>query len=260
MKTVAIIQARMASTRLPGKIMADVAGTPLLGHVVRRARQARSLDLTAVATSDQPADDVVARYCAETRVPCFRGNEADVLDRYYQAASRFRADVVVRLTADCPLLDPAVIDRVIGVFRTRDYDYVSNTLEPTYPDGLDTEVFRREALERAWREARLKSEREHVTPYIWKQPALFRLTNVRHEPPIGGRRWTVDEPEDLEFVRQVYMHLGPEPSFGMRDVLLLLDEQPKLRSINARIGRNEGYTKSLREEGVMMETGHRMKP
>ena len=248
MRTVAIIQARMTSTRLPGKIMADVGGQPLLRHVVARARRAQRLDVVAVATTTNQLDDDVERFCRAEGIRYFRGSELDVLDRYYRAAEHFGAEAVVRLTSDCPLLDPLVIDQVMEVFAAGDYDYVSNTLEPTFPDGLDTEVFWREALARAWRETRLPSEREHVTPYVWKHPALFRLGNVRHDPPLGDLRWTVDEPQDLDFVRAIYQHLGPEPSFGMREVLRLLEARPDLCSLNNGIGRNEGYLKSVREE------------
>jgi spore coat polysaccharide biosynthesis protein SpsF len=250
MKTVAIIQARMASTRLPGKIMADLAGQPLLERVVHRARQARSLDLVTVATTDRPADDAVARFCKEANISCFRGNENDVLDRYYQAAKCFEADIVVRLTADCPLLDPIVVDKVVSAFRLGDYDYTSNTIKPTYPDGLDTEVFRREALERAWHEANLTSEREHVTSYIWKHPDLFRLSNVEHSEDLSALRWTVDEPQDLEFVRRIYAHLDLKSHFGMKEVLALVREHPELTKINTEFERNEGYQKSLREDTI----------
>lgn len=253
MKTVAIIQARMGSTRLPGKVMADVAGRPLLYHVVKRAQQARTLDLVIVATSDQPADDVVARFCAEANIPCFRGSEDDVLDRYYQAAKNHEAAVVVRLTADCPLLDPSVIDKVVQAFRAGYYDYVSNVVPPTYPDGLDTEVFRVDALERAWREALVKSDREHVTPYIAEQPDLFRLGNVSYPQDLSGLRWTVDRPEDLEFVRRVHDYLGPAPSFGMMAILALLREHPELMEINSGIQRNKAYQKPLREDASATE-------
>jgi spore coat polysaccharide biosynthesis protein SpsF (cytidylyltransferase family) len=251
MKTVALIQARMTSIRLPGKVMAEVAGRPLLDHVVKRAQQARTLDLVVVATSDQPADDVVARFCAEADIPCFRGSEDDVLDRYYQAAKHYAADAIVRLTADCPLLDPAVIDKVVRAFQAGDYDYVSNVLPPTYPDGLDTEVFRWDALERAWREACFMSQREHVTSYICEQPTLFRLGNVEHDPDLSALRWTVDEPQDLEFVRRVYGYLGPVHFFGMAEILALLREHPELNGINAGFQRNEGYLKSLREDTII---------
>jgi len=253
MKTVAIIQARMASTRLPGKVMAEVAGRPMLEQVVRRTQGACTLDLVAVATSDGLMDDVIAQLCGKAGILYFRGSEDDVLDRYYHAAKQADADVIVRLTADCPLLDPAVVDRVVEVFQTGDYDYVSNIHKPTYPDGLDTEVFRREALEQAWREARLKSEREHVTPYIWKQPDLFRLANVAHEQDLSDLRWTVDEPEDLEFVRRVYGYFDESLSFGMAEILALLREHPELNDINTQFERNEGYQKSLREALLINE-------
>lgn len=246
MKTVAIIQARMTSTRLPGKILEAVAGKPLLYHVVSRARQAHTLNLVAVATTDRPTDDQVAQYCDSAGISYFRGSEDDVLDRYYQAAKYFNADVIVRLTADCPLLDPAVIDKVVRAFHSGDYDYVSNTIEPTYPDGLDTEVFRYAGLEKAWKEATQASDREHVTPYIAEQHRLFKLANVRHDNDLSDLRWTVDWPQDLEFLRRVYDYLGPEPSFGMTELLALLNKHPELKEINAGVGRNEGYQKPAR--------------
>lgn len=252
MSTVAIIQARMTSTRLPRKVLSDIGGKPMLYHVVSRARRAQTLDLVAVATSEGQADDGVAHFCAESNIPCFRGSEDDVLDRYYRAARQYEAEVVVRLTADCPLLDPAVIDKVIQIFFAGDYDYVSNTLETTYPDGLDIEVFGRQALERAWREARLKSEREHVTPYIRKHPELFHLENVRYPEDLSALRWTVDEPQDLELVRAVYSHFGLLP-FGMLEVLDFLSKNPELGKLNASIGRNEGYQKSLHEDALITE-------
>ena len=251
MKAVAIVQARMASTRLPGKVMADVVGKPLLYHVVKRAQQARTLGLVAVATTDRPADDRIAQYCAEIGVPCFRGNEEDVLDRYYHAAKHFGATVIVRLTADCPFLDPVIVDKVVRVFASGAYDFVSNTHPPTYPDGLDTEVFRWEALERSWREARLRSEREHVTAYMWKHPELFRLANVENDVDLSALRWTVDEPQVLEFVRRAYSHLGVTPCFGLAEVLVLLREHPELAAVNVGIERNEGYQKSLREDTLV---------
>jgi spore coat polysaccharide biosynthesis protein SpsF len=252
MRMVAIIQARMTSTRLPGKIMMDIAGRPLIDHVVKRAQQAQTLDLVTVATTDCLADDRVEQYCSEASIPCFRGSEEDVLDRYYRAALHFKADVIVRLTADCPLMDPAVVDQLVRTFRRGDYDYVSNTIEPTYPDGLDAEVFGRHALERTWREARLKSDRGHVTPYIRKHPELFRLKNVRYTEDLSAFRWTVDEPKDLELVRTVYSHFGLMP-FGMPEVLEFLRKNPELGRLNAGIGRNEGYQKSLREDSLMAE-------
>jgi glutamate-1-semialdehyde 2,1-aminomutase len=244
MTTVAVIQARMGSTRLPGKVLEDVGGRPLLARVVERARRARRLDAVMVATTTAAADDAVAAWCAGAGVPCFRGSEEDVLDRYVGAAREADADVVVRLTADCPLLDPAVVDEVVAAYHSEPCDYATNVLEPTYPDGLDTEVFSRAALERAAAEARLPSEREHVTPYIRNHPAQFRLRSVRGECDLSALRWTVDDPRDLELVRAVYARLG-DAEFGMSDVLALLDEQPELGAVNAGIERNEGYRRSV---------------
>jgi spore coat polysaccharide biosynthesis protein SpsF len=238
----------MASSRLPGKVLADVEGTPMLGRVIARAAKSRLLDYVSVATSTEPQDNSVACFCESINVPCFRGNEADVLDRFYRGAIHFEARVIVRLTADCPLIDPAVIDKVIQVFRSGQYDYVSNTLRPTYPDGLDTEVVGREALEVAWRHAEMPSEREHVTPYIWKRPERFRLANVTHEVDLSGLRWTVDEARDLDFVREVYAEFRSTPHFGLSDIADLVSRRPELQAINASLDRNEGYKKSVQNE------------
>lgn len=247
----AIVQARMGSSRLPGKVILDIAGKPMLWHVVNRVRHARLVDQIAVATSEKPSDDPIESFCIHERIDCFRGSENDVLDRYYQVAKQFEANVVVRITADCPLLDPEIIDKVVQVFEIGDYDYVSNTLDPSYPDGLDTEVFRLEVLEKAWREARLPSEREHVTPYIWKNPTLFSLGSVRNDSNLSNLRWTVDEPQDVDFVRRVYNYLGSKPSFGMKEIVALLREHPELKEINPGFKRSEGYDKSLREDSLL---------
>jgi spore coat polysaccharide biosynthesis protein SpsF len=248
MKTVALIQARMSSSRLPGKVLLDIAGQPMLLHVVQRAKQAKSIDVVAVITSTHVEDDAIERLCTENGISSFRGSLDDVLDRYYQAAGYFQADVVVRLTADCPLLDPQVIDNVVQIFHQGGFDYVSNALECTYPDGLDTEIFRFATLERAWKEARLKSEREHVTAYIYKHPELFRLGSVKQKEDLSAWRWTVDTSQDLEFVRTVYSFFG-DADFGMTDILKVMREHPKITEINSGQERNEGYQKSLQEDG-----------
>jgi len=254
MKTVAIIQARMSSSRLPGKIMTDIAGKPMLQHVINRVQKARMLDLVLVATSENEEDDVVARFCHETGISCFRGSLDDVLDRYYQAAKYVKASVIVRITADCPLLDPHVIDKVVMIFSKGNFDYVSNIIECTYPDGLDTEVFSLRALEYAWQKAKLKSEREHVTPYIRKHPEIFRMANVSHTENVSSMRWTVDEPQDLDFIRIVFKHIG-NSDFCMEEVLNLLKQHPEICIKNANIKRNEGYLKSLREDSMVEDKG-----
>jgi spore coat polysaccharide biosynthesis protein SpsF (cytidylyltransferase family) len=252
MKTVALIQARMSSSRLPGKVLQDIAGKPMLWHVVHRAQQAKSIDSVAVITTTRADDDAIEMLCKESGIPCFRGSLDDVLDRYYQAAIYFKADIVVRLTADCPLLDPAVIEQVVKTFHQNSFDYVANVVEVTYPDGLDTEVFRFEALERAWREARLKSEREHVTVYILKHPELFRIGSVKQEEDLSSLRWTVDTPRDLEFVRAVHNLIG-DKEFGMDEILKVLKEHPELSELNSGQPRNEAYQKQLREESEARE-------
>jgi spore coat polysaccharide biosynthesis protein SpsF len=249
MKTVALIQARMSSSRLPGKVLQDIAGQPMLWHVVHRAQRVKSIDSVAVITSTSAEDDIIETLCKGKGIPYFRGSLEDVLDRYYQATIHFKADVVVRLTADCPLLDPKIIEQVVRTFHENSFDYVANILEVTYPDGLDTEVFSFKSLERAWREARLKSEREHVTVYILKHPELFRLGSVKQEEDLSSWRWTVDTPADLEFVRAIHRFIK-DKEFGMEEIAKLLKEHPELLEMNAGQLRNEAYLKQLQEESA----------
>ena len=245
---VAIIQARMGSSRLPGKSLAEIENRPMLWHVVQRARRATLVDRVVVATSTNPADDAIEKMCRENDVPCYRGSENDVLDRFYVAARAEKASQVVRLTADCPLLDPEVIDRVVRRFQCGDVDYASNAMVRSYPDGLDTEVFSFSALERAWHEATKSSEREHVTPYL--RAEKFRTASVECNSTTSYQncRWTVDEAEDLEFIRAVYRALSAKPDFGMKDVLELIEKNPGLEKMNSEIVSNRGYYKSLYEE------------
>jgi spore coat polysaccharide biosynthesis protein SpsF len=250
-RVVAVIQARLGSTRLPGKALADLAGRPVLAHVAERAAAIPGVDGVVLATTVSTADDLLEAFAGRAGIGCVRGSEADVLDRFLLASREAGAGAVVRITADCPLLDPEVSGRVVAeyVARRPGVDYVSNVHPPTYPDGLDTEMFSAEALETAWREARLPSEREHVTPYIWKHPERFRLANVEHEEDLSAHRWTVDTEADLAFVRSVFEGLGAGAArAGMRQVLRLLGERPELRGLNAGINRNEGFARSLAAE------------
>jgi spore coat polysaccharide biosynthesis protein SpsF len=245
---VAIVQARMASTRLPGKVLADIAGHPMLWHVLRRVGGSRLLDSVMVATTVDARDDAVVELARSAGVAVFRGSCDDVLDRYHRAAESAGAASVARITADCPLIDPAVIDRVLDAYLAREVDYASNGLPPTFPDGLDTEVFRVEALADSWREATLPSEREHVTRFIREHPQRYRLANVRHREDLSALRWTVDQPEDLAFVRSVFAALGcDEDGFAMETVLELVRGEPRL-AVNAAIPRNQGLTESLRND------------
>jgi spore coat polysaccharide biosynthesis protein SpsF len=250
MSTAVILQARMGSTRLPGKVMADLLGKPLLARVIERAQAIRGVEKVVLAIPAGARDQPLLELARRCSIEAFAGSEDDVLDRYYQAVKAFNVNVIVRVTSDCPLLDPRVSELVLARFQQGDVDYACNTLPPTFPDGLDTEAFSLAALERAWREARLASEREHVTAYIWKNPTCFRLANVTNDVDLSALRWTVDEPPDLEFVRAVYheLHREGEPPFGMKEVLALLERKPRLRNLNLGFMRNEGYTRSVRED------------
>lgn len=235
MRTVAIIQARMGSSRLPGKILRPMAGVPMLAHVVNRARQAATLDDVVLATTTEPADDVVEALCAARGWPCFRGSQDDVLDRYYQAARCFRADVVVRLTGDCPLIDPELIDQVVSTFRKHRPDYASNVLPPrTYPRGLDTEVFSFAALECAWREDGNPAWREHVTPYLHQSPDRFRLLRVPADDDYSHHRWTVDTAEDYALAVRIHEAFGRD-NFGWRDILDLANRHSEWGEMNRHV-------------------------
>lgn len=245
----AVLQARMSSSRFPGKVLKPLLGEPMLFRQIERIRRARGIDGLVVATSSDPSDQPLADACAARGIAAARGNLNDVLDRFLTAARPFAPEAIVRLTGDCPLADPAVIDAVIDRFRAGACDYASNVEPPTYPDGLDVEVVRMSALERAHRDARLPSEREHVTPYVRSHPDIFPRANVENPVDLSHLRWTVDEPADLLFVEEIYRRLYPSnPAFAMADILELLDRDPKLADINAGFERNAGMAKSLAED------------
>ena len=245
---IAIIQARMGSSRLPGKSLADIEGRPMLARVIERVKRAKLVDRVVVATSVSPADDAIEGMCQQEGTLCYRGSENDVLDRFYQAALAEKAEEVVRITADCPLIDPDVIDRVIRRFQRGDVDYVSNAMVRSYPDGLDTEVLSFAALERAWHEATKTSEREHVTPYLRSEK--FRTANVENDSTslYQHYRWTVDENADLDFIRAVYKAFCAQERFGMKDIFQLLKKNPSLEKMNSDIVSNRGYYRSLFQE------------
>lgn len=243
---VGVLQARLGSTRLPGKVLMPMLGKPMLARQLERLRRARCLDRVIVATSIQPEDDAIEVFCREQGVGCHRGSVDDVLDRCFQAVAAIRPEFVMRLTGDCPLADPQVIDGLAEFFERGKYDYASNTIRPTWPDGLDAELMRFEAIEAAWRDAKLPSEREHVTPYIYKHPELFKLGSYENTIDLSALRWTVDEPADFELVSRIYSALYPaNPAFTSADVLEYLRAHGDVAAINANFERNEGYQKSL---------------
>ena len=237
MNIVAIIQARMGSTRLPGKVLQNVGGRTMLAWVVQRTQRATRLDKIVIATTTSPADDAIVAECTRLNVPVFRGDERDVLDRYYRAALKHQADVVVRITSDCPLIEAEIIDQVIRLFETQypTVDYAANTLSPrTFPRGLDAEVMSFEALACVWQEDQNPVWREHVTPYIYRNPQQFNLQALSNDVDYSAMRWTVDTPEDLELIRRIYDYFGRN-DFNWRDVLKLMEQHSEWLEINRAI-------------------------
>jgi spore coat polysaccharide biosynthesis protein SpsF len=235
LKIVAIIQARMGSTRLPGKVLKDLEGETVLARVVNRLRRARLVDEVLVATTDRAPDDAIVAECRRLSAAVSRGAQDDVLDRYFRAAQLAGADVVVRITSDCPLIDPEITDKTIAAFMEARPDYASNALARTYPRGLDTEIMSAAALGRAWQEARKPHEREHVTPYFYEHPAEFKLLSVTGDADYSAHRWTVDTAEDLALMQAIYARLKDRPMFLWRDVLDLLDREPGLVELNGSV-------------------------
>ena len=249
----AIIQARMSSTRLPGKALVDICGKSMLLRVIERVRASRTIEQVVVATTESESDDDIVRKCHECRVNIFRGSEQDVLNRYFKAAQKFNATVIVRITSDCPLIDPDEIDKVVDFYLNNRsiFNLVSNAIEPSFPDGLDVSTFSFEALQQAEILARLPSEREHVTPWIIKH---MRAKNILCEQDLSTHRWTVDQSEDLEFVRYVYQIAINEGMYlpKLKDVLDIIKSRPEMKSINSSITRDEGYKNSLEKDKIFL--------
>lgn len=238
-RRVAIVQARMGSTRFPNKVMRPICGTPMIGLLLERLATARHVDAIAVATSEDARNDPLADYVRELGFEVYRGSETDVLDRYYRTAEALHADSVVRVTGDCPLIDAAVVDEVCRQFDATHVDYASNVEPPTYPDGLDTEVFSFAALETAWKDARELPQREHVTPFL-RESGRFKKINIAHAEDCSGRRWTVDVPADYEVVKRVFEYFHPRRDFNWLDVLQLQTDHPEIFMANQDLTRNEG--------------------
>lgn len=235
MNTVAIIQARIGSTRLPGKVLLPLLGEPVLAHVVRRVGRAARVDTTIVAATSSERDDAIAALGAAYGWMVVRGSEEDLLDRYLQAARASAADRVVRITSDCPLIDPAVIDEVIAGLDDGEVDYASNSLEPrTFPRGLDVEAMPLRTLERAGREDRDPASREHATPYIYRHPELFRLRAIRNADDCSAHRWTLDTPEDFELIRRIYDAAGRD-DFSWADALAIVEANPDWSALNRHV-------------------------
>jgi spore coat polysaccharide biosynthesis protein SpsF len=254
MKLLVVVQARTGSTRLPNKILMPLAGRPALQRMIERVLAATTTFDVVVATTTDASDDPVRMLCRSLNYDCFSGHPTDLLDRHYQAARARNADVVVKIPSDCPLIDPAVIDRVLTFFfqHQHEYDFVSNLHPATYPDGNDVEVIPMRVLETAWREATKDFEREHTTPFLWERPERFRIGNVEWETGLNysmSHRWTIDYWEDYQFISRVYDALwhADRPIFSMQDILHLLSTHPEIHDLNAKFAGVNWYRKHLNE-------------
>lgn len=238
-EVVAILQARMSSTRLPGKVLLDLGGRPVLERMVERVRFSKRVNRVVVATTDDFSDDPICDLCKRLGIDFYRGSLQDVLDRYYKAAVRYRTDVVVRLTGDCPLIDPFLIDEVVDALISKNVDFACNRLPPpfhrTYPIGLDVEACTFRALERAWREAVEKHDREHVLPYLYEVEGRFKVLQLNFQQDLGKMRWTLDTPEDYLLLKEVIRRLGERNDFSWLEVLELFKQDAQLSQINAGI-------------------------
>jgi len=258
MSVIAIIQARMGSTRLPGKVMLPLEGShTALECMLFRVKQSSLIDTIVVATTSLPADDTIAALLDTLEQPYVRGSEDDVLDRYWQAAQQFAepGDTIVRLTSDCPVIDARVIDTVIRSFQEGGFDFVSNSLEPyTYPDGMDVEVFSYALLERAAHEAVLPSHREHVTFYFWRNPKLFRVSYVKSGRDLSQYRMTLDYAADYEILKNIYSHFSPRTDFSLEEIIVFLEKNPDIMTLDGRVVRNAGWKSALKKDEDVAES------
>lgn len=246
-KVVAIIQARMGSTRLPKKVLMKINSHSMLEEVIRRTRAIKGVDGVVVATTENPKDLKIVSLCKSLKIQVFRGSEEDVLDRFYQCAKEAKADVVIRITSDCPLLDPKIVEEGLKLFLSTNADYVSNAIKRTYPRGLDFEIFTFAALEKAWKEGKESTDREHVTPYIYENPQKFKILQLLSDKDYSDYRLTVDTQIDLELVRKIYKALGKKRLFGLKEIVKFLEKNPELAKINSEVVQKD---KHLQEEAL----------
>jgi len=243
-----IIQARMGSSRLPNKTMKLIdEKIPMLEQVIDQIKFCKEFDKIVVATTTNKEDNQIFDFVKKLEIPCFRGSEKDLLDRYYMCAKNFSLKTIVRITSDCPLIDPEITDKIVSEFKSNKYDFTSNTIKRTYPRGLDVEVFSFTALEEAWKNANLPSEREHVTPYIKKSNNQYLCLNVENTNDLSNLRLTVDREEDFKLIRIILSEISTRPIL-MDDIIKLLKRKPELIEINKKINSEEGYLRSLEED------------
>ena len=243
-----IIQARLGSRRFPGKSIEKIENQPMIWHVINRLKQVKTPHQTVLATTNNDEDKILLNIADEMEIFSFAGSQNDVLDRYYSCAEKFSADPIIRITGDCPLIDLQLIDEIIQFYQKNNFDYISNTLKPTFPDGFDVEIFSFQTLKTIMEKSSLKSEREHVTAYLKTHTNEFKIYNYTNKKDLSHYRWTIDQKEDLEFVKKIYSLAKPKLVFSTKEILDIISGNPKLMEINKGINRDEGYLHSLQND------------
>lgn len=247
-KITCIIQARTNSNRLPNKVLLKISNSPIIIHILNRVKKSNYIEQIILATTNNPNDQILLDIANDNQIISFKGNEFDVLDRFYNAAKEYDADPIIRITGDCPLIDPILIDKMLKFFLKNNFDYVSNTLERTFPDGLDVEIFTFATLKKAFSEATWISEREHVTSYIIKNPKLFKLFSYTNIKNLSHLRWCLDEESDYKMLQKIYQEFEPGKFFSTTDVLKLLEKRSEISKMNFGIPTNEGYSNSVKND------------
>jgi len=249
-KITVMIQARTGSSRLPGKVLSKIENKNMIWHVINRVKKIKSVQQIALITTNEESDQILLDISKDEDIIGFAGDETNVLNRHYQCALKISADPIIRITSDCPIIDPYLVEEMLQFFLTHNYDYVSNIHPATYPDGLDVEIFSFQTLEKTFLDAKLNSEKEHVTPYMEKHPELFNTFNFENNEDLSNIRLTVDQKEDLELIQNLYSVMSPKNDFGLNEIKDIFSKNPELFRINSKYRRNEGYLKSLKEDEI----------
>jgi spore coat polysaccharide biosynthesis protein SpsF len=249
-KITVMIQARTGSSRLSGKVLSQIENKPMIWHVINRVKKIESVQQIALITTEKESDQVLLDIAKNEDIIGFAGDTTNVLNRHYQCALKISADPIIRITSDCPIIDPYLVEEMLQFFLTHNYDYVSNIHPATYPDGLDVEIFSFQTLEKTFLDAKLNSEKEHVTPYMEKHPELFNIFNFENNEDLSHIRLTVDQKEDLELIQNLYSVMSPKNDFGLNEIKDIFSKNPELFRINSKYRRNEGYLKSLKEDEI----------
>jgi spore coat polysaccharide biosynthesis protein SpsF len=250
-KIICIIQARVNSTRLPNKILKEIEGIPLISHVIERIKTVKTIQQIILATTTNTNDKILSEISKKHNINFFSGDEDDVLNRFFQAATKFHGNPIIRITGDCPLIDPTLISQIIEFFQKHDFDYVSNTIDRTFPDGLDVEIFSYDLLKEIHEKSKWSSEREHVTPFVAKNPHRFKIYHYKTKHDFSHLRWCVDEENDLLLIRKIFDKMKPNKFFTMNEVLQLILKNTALSEINCSTTTNEGYKKSLDNDRII---------